>query len=512
MAEPVPTLSSLDWTVVSAYLGLVATAALWFARRQTSTEEYFVGGRSVPGWAVGLSLFGSSISTATFIAYPGHGYGGDWTRLLPGFMLPIVALFIAAIVIPFYRRVVRMSAYELLEQRFGYPARAYAALLFILLNLFRTGFVLFLAAGAIHTVTGWEIHWVIVVAGVVTIVYTMVGGIEAVIWTDVLQSVVLLAGGLLCAALLLVDIGGGPAHAIEVAAAAHKFRLADWSLDLTHPTVVVMVLFGLVAYASNYTTGQDVVQRYLAVPTTRAARRGLWLGTLSCVATWTLFMFIGTLLFSYYTVHPDQLPAAVAAKETRVFPFFVLTRLPAGLVGLILAAMCAAAMSSLDTSINSMSMVSVHDFYHRLRPASTDRHRLRLARVATCFFGLLGTAAGLSMIRVEKALDFSYVVASILGGGLFGLFLLAIFDRKAHARGIYLGLLAGVAVTTWGTLDQLLGFGTAATSGYRARLFPLDPLLLVTLANLASCGVGYLASRVLPKPGDPAPGITGRSA
>jgi SSS family solute:Na+ symporter len=496
MGEPARVLTWLDWAMVAVYLALVAIIGAWCARRQKSTEEYFVGSRAIPGWAAGLSLFATAISTATFLIYPGNAFRGDWTRLLPGLMLPIVTLFLSMFVIPFYRRVVSMSAYEFLETRFGYPARAYAALVFIVLNLFRTGFILFLTASAVHVMAGWDIRWAIVASGLVTIVYTMMGGIAGVIWTDVLQGIVLLGGGLLCAGLLVFGVDGGPGHAIQIALDAHKFKLAEMSLDLTRPTVLVMVLFGLVAYTGIYTTGQDSVQRYLAVPTMRGARRAMWLNTWACVFTWTLFMFIGTMLYSYYTVHPDQLPAAIAAKEPQVFSYFVMTRLPAGVVGLILAAMLAAAMSTLSTCVNSMAMVSIHDLYHRLRPDSTDRQRLRLAKSAALFWGLLGTAGGLAMIRIEKALDFSYIVASILGGGLLGVFLLAFFDRKAHARGIYVGLIAGIAVTAWGTLDHILALARGEPSA--SRVFPLDPLMVVTIADGTSFAVGFLASRVLP--------------
>jgi SSS family solute:Na+ symporter len=158
--------------------------------------------------------------------------------------------------------------------------------------------------------------------------------------------------------------------------------------------------------------------------------------------------------------------------------------------------MLAAAMSTLSTCVNSVAVVSIHDLYHHLRPASTDRHLLRLAKVATLLWGLLGTAAGLAMIRIERALDFSYQVASILGGGLLGLFLLAFFDRKAHARGIYAGLIAGIAVTAWGSLNQLLAAVGLAPQGL--RLYPLDSLTVVTLADAASLIVGFVASRVLP--------------
>ena len=210
MNEVVRTLSRLDWTLVAAYFAVFAAIGVWCARRQKSTEEYFVGGRAIPGWAAGLSLFATAISTATFLAYPGHAFAGDWTRLWPGLMLPLVTVFLALVVIPFYRRVVRMSAYEFLEERFGYPARAYAAFLFIVVNVFRTGFILFLTAAAIHTMTGWDIRWLIVGSGLITIACTLAGGIDAVIWTDVMQAIVLLGGGLLCAGLLLFSVDGGP--------------------------------------------------------------------------------------------------------------------------------------------------------------------------------------------------------------------------------------------------------------------------------------------------------------
>ncbi len=496
----------IDWAVVIASLVIVSLAGGWFARRQKSTETYFVANRTVPGWAAGLSLYGSAISTQTFLAYPGHGFGGDWTRLIPGFTLPFVALFVIYLVIPFYRRVVRMSAYEFLERRFGYGARAYAGALYVLMQLFRMGIILFLMAKAIETMTHWDIRLLILVSGLVTVAYTVAGGFEAVIWTDVIQSIILLAGGIVCAGILLLDSGSAPSAMVEMAHDAHKFRLVNGVLDLSRPTLLVMILYGLSIHITVYTTSQDNVQRYLSVPTEREARKGVWITTAGCVVTWTLFMFIGTLLYSYYRLHPEQLPPGL--KNDAVFPHFIMTRLPVGVIGLVLAAMIAAGMSSLSACINTMSLVSIVDFYSRFRPGLTDRRQLVLAKLASCLWGVLGTLAGLSMIRVEQALDFSFKMISILGGGLFGMFLLALFVRRAHALGVYIGLAAGVIVTAWGTLDEMARSGFPVPLWLGRIPFPCHPFLLAFCSNALSFIIGYVASLILPPIGRklPAPG------
>jgi len=506
-------LHPLDGAVVLAYLGFVVLVGLWFAKRQKSTEDYFVGGRAIPGWAAGISLFASSISTVTFLAYPGHGYGKDWTLLLPCFMLPVVAFVLTLVIIPLYRQVVRMSAYEYLERRFGLGARGYAAILYILLRLFRISFILFLSAKALNTMTGWDIRYVILACGLITLVYTVFGGVQAVIWTDVAQAVIFMGGGLLCAAILLFSPEGGPMRVFEIAYDADKFKMGELSWSLTRPTVTVMVLYGLFFFATDFFTSQDYVQRYLAVATTRKACRGVWVGVCSTMTTWLLFMFLGTLLFSYYTIYPDRLPASIAADQEQVFPYFIMTRLPVGVVGLIVAAMCAAAMSTLSAVMNSMSMVTIYDFSARLWPNMPDHRQLLYGKLATLLWGLVGTAAALLMIRVQAALEFWYVVFSILLGGLLGMFLLAFFVRRAHAWGVYLGLAAGTLVTLWGTLARLgevaRGWGFELPAILQNVEWPLHPFLLVVCSNTTAFVVGYIASLIIPKPaGFDASGLT----
>ena len=497
MEQVVRAIGTIDWTVLVVYLAAMTLGGLWLAKRQRSTEDYFVGGRNVPGWAAGLSLFATSISTATFLAYPGHGYGGDWALLVPGLMLPLVAIYTTMIVVPFYRATVKVSAFEYLERRFGRLARTYAAIQYIFFELFRMGFVLFLAARAIHAMTGWDVRAIILVGGVVVIIYTAIGGIRAVIWTDVFQSITLFAGGLLCALLLLLTPEGGPGRVVGIAHAAEKFNLGELRLDLTSPTVLVMVLYGLFSYAAFASLLQTGVQRYLSVPTTRSAQRGVWIGAISCVLTWMLFILVGTLLYSYYQIYPDRLPTSVAEHQLEVFPYFIATQLPQGVIGIFLAAMCAAGMSSIDSSMNALSLTTLQDLFGRFVTRLSLRLNLVLAMGISVFWGVLGTTVALSMIRVESALEFSYVVISILGGGLFGVFLLALFVRRAHALGVYVGLAIGIAVTLWATLDKLLDLGLPLPEILRGS-FPLHVYLTGPIANTVTFVVGYIASMILP--------------
>ena len=491
-------MATVDWLILAAYLVLIVFMGGWFARRQNSTEAFFLGGRSVPWWAVGFSFFGSSISTGTFLAFPGQGYGGDWVPHLSHLIFPVIAVLAACWVIPYYRQRVRMSAYEFLEQRFGYGTRCYASLIYVLYHLFRNGMILFLMAKALNAMTGWDPVAILVVCGILALLYTMFGGLEAVIWTDVLQSVTLFGGGLFCLWFLTLGSDDGAFHLFQVAGDAGKFKLVDWSLDLSHPTIVVIILYGLVHHGTYYTTSQDVAQRYLAASSTRSSQKALLCGGFSIVTTWTLFLLIGSLLYAYYQIHPGQLPAEIAAKETQIFPFFVMNSIPHGISGLILAGMCAAAMSSLDTTINSLAMITVRDFYLHFRPKASDRRQLVLGRIASGFWGVLGIGSGLLMLAgVERAYYFGATVSSFIGGGILGLFLLGMFVPRAHTRGVWVGVITGIAISVWGGADTILEMLGASSALIDSVRFPWHPWMIMGLGNIASFTVGWLASVIL---------------
>jgi SSS family solute:Na+ symporter len=490
-----------DWLILIIYLAIIIIMAGWFARRQNSTEDFYLGGRSIPWWAVGFSFFGSSISTGTFLSFPGQGYGGNWIPHLAQLIFPFTTLLVAIWVVPYYRQNVKMSAYEFLEKRFGYATRCYASTIYVLFHLFRNGMILFLMGKALNAMTGWDPRAIVIISGVLAIFYTMFGGLEAVIWTDILQSITLFGGGLLCLYFLTIGSDGGFFHLFEVAHAADKFTLFNWSLNLSNPTVYVVILFGIFTHATFYTTSQDTAQRYLATPSTREAQKSLLWGGFTILITWTLFLLIGSLLYAYFQIHPDQLPPEIAAKETQVFPFYVMNVLPIGVSGLILAGMCAAAMSSLDTSINSMSMITVRDFYLHFYPQATDRQQLYLGQGTCLFWGTLGIAVGLLLLTgIEQAFSFGMTITSLLGGGIFGLFMLGMFVPRAHSRGIICGIASGILVSIWGGLDQILGVFNVSTNFINTVRFPWHPWIVLGLGNIISFSVGWSASLIISDP------------
>ena len=303
-----PGLTWLDYLVVAIYLAVVVTIGLYFARRQTGTDAYYAGSRRMPVWAVGLSVLATLISSVTFLAYPGEGYESNWIRLVQGLTVPIVLLSVVWFLVPCYRRVIRLSAYEYFEKRFGFLARLYSSLAFALVHFSKMGTVFFLLALAISKMTGFDMYHVILVVGAFTILYTLVGGIEAVIWSDVLQGFVLVAGGLICVVVLLLRSEGGPGAALESAWQAEKVSFGPYDWDFTRLTFVVMALNGVFYALQKYGTDQTIVQRFLVTETDGKAIKASLTGALLCVPVWTLFMLIGTLLWSFYQSGSSPLP------------------------------------------------------------------------------------------------------------------------------------------------------------------------------------------------------------
>ena len=356
----------LDAAVILVYMVGMVLMGLRFARRQTSTESYFVAKRSIPHWAMGVSIYAALISSITFIAYPGSAYAGNWNELVPGFMVVGVLILVGLVIIPFFRHAVGMSAYEYFGKRFGYKIRAYSALAFTMGHFSKMGFVFYTLALTISAMTGWNIYAVMIVTGAVTIFYTVIGGLEAVIWTDVIQGFIKCIGIFICLGFLLYLIPGVPSAAFNLAWEKHKFSLGSLDLDFTRKgSVWVMTLYGFFFYLQKYTADQTLVQRYLVAKSDREALKGVALGALLCVPAWTLFMLIGTLVWAYYQLSHDALPAYID-KPDKIFPHFLATKVPAGLAGLFMSSLLAAAMSMLSSDLNCLSV-------KRPRPVITCR-------------------------------------------------------------------------------------------------------------------------------------------
>ncbi len=478
----------LDLAVIVAYMAGMAAVGLRFSRRQTSTETYFVARRAVPSWAMGLSLLATLISSVTFVAYPGSAYSSNWSLLVPGFMVLVVLVLVGSVIIPFYRHVVGMSAYEYFQRRFGRPARVYASVAFSLAHFSKMGFVYYLMALTINSMTGWSIDWVIAGVGAVMIFYTLIGGMEAVIWTDVIQAFITWAGVFVCLGYLLFLPPGGPQAVFRIAADNNKFSLGSTDFDFTAATVPVLVLYGFFWYLQRYTADQTVVQRYLVAKSDRGALKGVALGTVLCVPVWALFMLIGTCTWSFYKLTGEALPGYVT-KADQVFPHFIATHLPAGIAGLFMAALMGAAMTMLASDLNCLAVVGVEDFYRTLRPKADDRRRLRMAKVLVAVIGAASAATALILAHTRgSALSMWFAVSAIVSGGLAGLFLLAFLSKRANRQGAYAGMAGSLLCTMWAVLTGkgVLDLGPLNFHG--------DDLTVGALGNLALWGVGYAAS------------------
>ncbi|HVU98293.1 MAG TPA: sodium/solute symporter [Puia sp.] len=494
-------LSIADILIIVFFLTLTLYLGLRHARRKQSTQSFFLAKGKIPAWAIGMSLLASMISSVTFLAYPGEGYSSNWILLVQGLMVPVVLLGIIWFVVPLYRKVIGLSTYEYFEKRFGVFARYYSSLAFVLRQFSAMGTIFFLLALALSKMLGWNTTGMIVAIGTIIVVINLLGGIEAVIWLDVFQGFMLFASGITCLLILLFTAAPSPAKAVRIAAAAHHTGFGPYTFDFTHLTFLVMAINGVFYAIQKYGTDQTVVQRYLTARTDKAAIRASLMGVLLTVPIWMLFMFIGTGLFVYYQSHP--LPPGTRADA--VFPYFIMTRLPTGLVGFILSAMTSAAICSMSADLNSLGAVGVEDYYKKIRPNQADNHYLRAGKVIVTAAGLI--SIGIAMLYVNAGsggvLGIVFSLYAIFSGGISGIFLLGLLSPRTNRQGINIGIIACILFTAYAFLTSTkIGLG-----GHQALLLDLGrynfthhTLMLGVYSHLIVIVVGYLASLFFPKP------------
>jgi len=493
-------LSPIDVIVLIAYMVGIGAMGVYFAKRNVSTEEYFVGGRSFKGWVVGLSLVGTSISSISFLAFPGDAYKTAYLRMLPNFMLPIALIFAAYVFLPFYRKNRITSAYEYLEMRFGPGVRVYGALTFIVGQLMRISVILFLLSVLIQVVTDLSPITCIVVGGVFVAFYTVVGGISAVMWTDVVQTIVLAAGGILCLVVLLHHLPGGLDQVIDVASRAGKFSFAEfsdgklqpvsWRVTLQSKTATMMLFLGLTNWLYEYSCNQYTIQRYAASRSTHDARVAMWVAAICSIPIWLFFMFLGTALYVFYQTFPTEATSAMltkAGKPEQILPYFIVHELPIGTAGVVIAAALAAAMSSLDSSISAVATVSVVDIYRRhLVKGRDDHHYLVVARWVSGVTGVLMIVGAIwfSMIDIKTMQDTTTALTSILAGGLLGLFMFGMLTTRGDGRAAMCGIISTLAFTTW---TVLAGWGWLPAN----LEIPFDSYYTTIIGNLVMFAGGY---------------------
>lgn len=439
--------------VVVLFLLAMAGMGVYFLKRNNSSEEYFLGGRKIPGWALGLSMVGTSISSITFLALPAAAFVLDYRQLTPNLFMPVAALIACWIFIPFFRRGLKTTAYEYLESRYGTGIRIYAALYSLLGQLLRLAIILYLVVLPLSEMLDISESTAILAFGVITCFYTVFGGIEAVVWTDVVQTVILLGGGLLCVAAVAFQLPGGLPQILEIGMEYDKFSLGPLDFSFSERTFWVMSLIGFIGFISEFSSNQNVVQRYIAAPTLREARKAMLICIVMSLPTWIFFFFIGSCLFAYYKVFPSAEVAAM--KPDDVLPHFILTEIWPGVGGVIIAACLAAAMSSLSSSINAVSTIWTIDFLRLMRRKGNDRFELVNAKLASGAAGIIMIAGawGISLIPRESVYDLSAILGALLCSAGLTPFMLGFFTTRIGNRAILSGMYAALVFSVYNILN-----------------------------------------------------------
>jgi SSS family solute:Na+ symporter len=475
--------------------GNVVFGASFFFRSKTS-EQFTTGGRKIPAWVVGMSIFATFVSSISFLALPGKAYSTNWNAFVFSLSIPLASLAAVKFFIPLYRQVGNVSAYYYLELRFGTWARIYASVCYILTQLMRTGAILMLLALPLNALFGWNIKTVIVITGFAVMFYSMVGGIKAVIWTDTIQGIILIAGAVACAVYLTFSMPEGPGQLFRIAEADHKFSFGSFGLSLKDSTFWVVLIYGLFINLQNYGIDQNYVQRYMTTGSEREAKSSALLGSLLYIPVSLLFFYIGTALYAYYTAQPDLLPDNLKAPGMgdKVFPYFIATGLPAGMTGLLIASIFSAGMSTISTSLNSTATIVLSDYYKRYVNKNADeRSSMKILYAASFLTGILGIIIALSLAGVESALDAWWSLASIFSGGMLGLFLLGYISKKARKRETVTGVITGVIVIIWMSLSPVLITGGKLLP-FRS---PFHSNLTIVFGTVTIFLVGFLLSNLL---------------
>ena len=468
----------LDYLVFFIFVGGVALfgCSFYFKSRKSSAAFTKAEG-SLPSWVVGMSIFATFVSSISFLGLPGDAFKGNWSPFVFSISIPFATILAAKIFIPLYRGVNSVSAYHYLETKFGYWARCYASICYLLTQVCRIGSILLLLALPINKMFGWDIQTIIIVTGVVTMVYTLLGGIAAVVWTDAIQGIILIVGAVVCAGILIFGMPEGPTQLFQIAAEHNKFSLGSFGASLSQSTFWVLLLYGLFTNMNNYGIDQNYVQRYMTTKSTKEAVKSTMFGSLLYVPVSLIFVFIGTALFSYYQAQPELLPAGTKADE--VFPYFIVHGLPTGITGLVIAAIFSAGMSTVATSINSSATIVLSDFVqHFSKKERSDKKDMKTLYLTSLIVGVVGIIIGILMMQVDGVLDAWWTLASIFSGGVLGLFLLTLIARKPNRAASITAAVAGMLVVIWIALMQVTA-ETPAINGKLAIVFGTTVIMLV---------------------------------
>ena len=437
----------LNWTILVLYLVAMLGMGIYFMRKENGADDFFKGGGRIPWWAAGISIYATMLSAITYMTIPAKAYTTNWTYYPMLWMILLVSFPVIKYYLPYFRKLNVTSAYEILEQRFNLFTRMLASTLFCVFMIVRMAIVLYLPSLALTAVTGIDIYLCIVLMGLVTIVYCTMGGVEAVIWGDVVQGLILVFGALFAVVYLAMGTEGGISGCINIALENDKLRLFDWSNSWSQATWWVIILGGLANNLISYTSDQTVIQRYLTTPDEKSAGRGILVNGVMSVFVSVAFYMIGTGLYTFYKTHPAELDITMGQSDA-IFPFFMMSQMPAGVAGALIAAIFAATMSTISSNINSVATAFSIDFWKRFRPATTDSQLVGIARWASVVSGMVGLLLALFMAtwNIQSFLDFFNEALGLLTSGLGGLFFIAVFMKRVKGYAALAGFVAGEVV------------------------------------------------------------------
>ena len=437
----------LNWTVLALYLIGMLAMGIYFMRKENGADDFFKGGGRIPWWAAGISIYATMLSAITYMTIPAKAYTTDWTYYPMLWMILLVSFPVIKYYLPYFRKLNVTSAYEILEQRFNIFTRMLASTLFSIFMIVRMAIVLYLPSLALTAVTGIDIYLCIVLMGLVTIVYCTMGGVEAVIWGDVVQGLILVCGAIFAVVYLAMGTEGGIGGCIEIALENDKLRLFDWSNSWSQAAWWVIILGGLANNLISYTSDQTVIQRYLTTPDEKSAGRGILVNGVMSVFVSVAFYMIGTGLYTFYKTHPAELDITMGQSDA-IFPFFMMSQMPAGIAGALIAAIFAATMSTISSNINSVATAFSIDFWKRFRPSTTDSQLVGVARWASVVSGMIGLLLALFMAtwNIQSFLDFFNEALGLLTSGLGGLFFIAVFMKRVKGYAALAGFVAGEVV------------------------------------------------------------------
>jgi solute:Na+ symporter, SSS family len=484
-------MNSIDIIVFIIYLFGIVLFGVSFYNRKRTTDDYSTGSGTLPAWVIGLSIFATFVSSISFLALPGIAYLGNWNAYVFSLSIPVAIFMAINFFIPLYRSVGSPSAYTYLEARFGPWAKNYVASFWLLTQVMRVAVILYLLALPMYVILGWDMRIIIVITGFSVMLYSILGGIKAVIWTDAIQAIILITGASITLGILIFSLPGGLSQFFEVAMKHEKFSLGSFGMSMTESTFWVVFIYGIFINLQNYGIDQNYVQRYMSARNEKEAISSAFGGGLLYIPVSLLFFMIGTGLFVYYNVFPDLLPAEYsdAGMSDSIFPYFIIHGLPVGITGLLIASIFAAGMSTISTSLNSGATVILNDFYNKYASDVTEKESLRVLYISSALICIIGIIISFYIIRVESALDIWWNLAGIFSGGMLGLFLLGFFSRQTTNTHAIVGVIIGLLVIIWMSLSTIL-----IPDDLEMLRNPLHGYLTIVVGTMAIFLTGFLLS------------------